>query len=68
MDRAREIDAEDDFRLIAFRKAIELLQADVPSRIEAIQMILSDPRSELLPELDRKSAYGAYPMQETEAR
>lgn len=64
LDRAREIDAEEDFRLVAFRKAIKLLDSDVPSRIRAIQTILSDPRSELLPELDRKSAFGAYPVQE----
>jgi hypothetical protein len=68
LDRAREIDASDDFRLIAFRKALQVLCSDDPSRIHTIQMILSDPRSELLPELDRKSAFGAYPTQETETR
>jgi len=25
-----------------------------------VQMLLSDPRTDLLPELDRKSAFGAY--------
>jgi hypothetical protein len=68
LDRAREIDASDDFRLIAFRKALQVLCSDDPSRIHTIQMILSDPRSELRPELDRKSAFGAYPTQETETR
>ena len=58
----------DDFRLIAFRKAIQVLCSDDPSRIHTIQMIFSDPRSELLPELDRKSAFGAYQTQDTEAR
>ena len=53
--------------LVAFRKALEVLCSDEPTRIHTIQMILSDPRSELLPELDRKSAFGAYPIQE-EAR
>jgi hypothetical protein len=64
LDRAREIDASDDFRLVAFRKALQVLCSDDPSRIHTIQMILSDPRSELLPELDRKSAFGAYPLPE----
>src|SRR5215208_1832968 len=66
LDRAREQDAGDDFRLTAFRQALEALSADTPSRIQAVQMILSDPRSELLESLDRKGALGAYggPRQE----
>jgi hypothetical protein len=60
-DRAREHDAEDDFRIRAFRKALAaLLDTNGPSRMRAVQMLLSDPRSDLLPALDRKSASGAY--------
>src|SRR5437763_15869065 len=60
LDRARELNAEDDFRLVAFRQALQALCARGPSRVDTIQMILSDPNSELLEELDRKSAFGAY--------
>ncbi|HEY3058351.1 MAG TPA: hypothetical protein VGL99_05190 [Chloroflexota bacterium] len=60
-DRATARDAEDDFRIKAFRNALAaLLDTEGPTRMHAVQMLLSDPRSDLLPELDRKSAFGAY--------
>lgn len=68
LDRARSRDAENDFRLVAMRQALSVLCSDSPSRIHEIQMILSDPRSDLLPELDRKSAFGAYGGPAEEAR
>jgi hypothetical protein len=68
LDRAHARDADDDFRLVAMRRALQVLCSDSPSRIHEIQMILSDPRSELLPELDRKSAFGAYGGPGEEAR
>lgn len=70
LDRARELDSDDDFRLVAFRQALEVLTADTDgsTRMQRIQMLLSDPRSELLPELDRKSAFGAYGGPAAEAR
>ena len=60
LDRASDRDAEGDFRLIAFRQALEALRDGAPSRLQAVQMIFSDPSVELLPRLDRKSAFGAY--------
>ena len=66
LDRARELDASDDFRLAAFRDALRALSDDAPrpagtsSRIDAVQAVFSDPTTELLPQLDRKSAFGAY--------
>ncbi|MFN8522822.1 MAG: hypothetical protein U0821_06905 [Chloroflexota bacterium] len=60
LDRAREHDATDDFRLVAFRRALRELCTDEPARIGRIQMLLSDPSTGLLEELDRKSAFGAY--------
>ena len=68
LDRSRERDAEDDFRLATFRQALQALCSEAPSRVERIQMIFSDPRTELLAHLDRKSAYGAYggPQHEAE--
>lgn len=62
LDRARELDAEDDFRLRSIRDALGVLAGDQgpPTRVQRVQMIFSDPRSELLEELDTKSAKGAY--------
>jgi hypothetical protein len=60
-DRASAHDADDDFRMRAFRKALAaLLDSESGGRMRAVQMLLSDPRTDLLPELDRKSAFGAY--------
>lgn len=60
-DRAAAHDAEDDFRIVAFRKALAaLLDHGDDTRMREVQMLLSDPRTDLLPELDRKSAFGAY--------
>jgi hypothetical protein len=60
-DRASAHDAEDDFRVVAFRKALgALLDASGSNRMRKVQLLLSDPRTDLLPELDRKSAFGAY--------
>jgi hypothetical protein len=60
-DRASARDGEDDFRIVAFRKALAaLLDGTGETRMHEVQMLLSDPRTDLLPELDRKSAFGAY--------
>lgn len=60
-ERARVHDAEDDFRIVAFRKALAaLLDGTGASRMREVQMLLSDPRTDLLEQLDRKSAFGAY--------
>jgi hypothetical protein len=60
LERAREIDADDDFRLRSIREALAVLAGDNGNRVQRVQMIFSDPRSELLEELDTKSAKGAY--------
>jgi hypothetical protein len=62
LDRARELDAEDDFRLRSIRDALAVLadRQSPSTRVQRVQMIFSDPRSELLEELDQKSAKGAY--------
>ena len=60
LDRAREIDAADDFRLRSIREALGVLVDGDGQRVQRVQMIFSDPRSELLEELDQKSAKGAY--------
>ena len=59
LDRLEEQDANDDFRIVALRKAMAELNSDETGRIERIQMIFSDQNLDLLDELDRKAAYGA---------
>ena len=59
LDRAELEDGENDFRLNAFRKALAVLSDDHGGRAAAIQMILSDPNTELLEERDQQSADGA---------
>ena len=64
-ERASARDAENDFRMLAFRKALSALQDGTGSnRMYEVQMLLSDPRTDLLPQLDRKSAFGAYNSRE----
>jgi hypothetical protein len=64
LDRAREIDADDDFRLRSMRAALAVLVDGAGERVKRVQLIFSDPRTELLEELDRKSARGAYDTEE----
>jgi hypothetical protein len=60
MDRSCKADAENDFRILALRKALQRLSASTTWRAYDIQMILSDPTTELLDHLDRKNAFGAF--------
>src|ERR1700754_4543397 len=60
LDRARALDADDDFRLRSIREALAVLSGGDGDRVQRVQMIFSAPRSELLEELDTKSAKGAY--------
>ena len=67
LDRAAggdaERDAEGDFRVRVLREALGVLAdgaGGAESRVERIQMLLSDPSAALLPRADRKSAHGAY--------
>lgn len=60
-NRASARDAEDDFRMTAFRKALAaLVDGTGGNHVHEVQMLLSDPRTDLLEQLDRKSAFGAY--------
>ena len=59
LERARVKDAEDDFRYRALREAMQALVGDSPTRTKDIQMILSDPKTDLLDERDQQNADGA---------
>lgn len=60
MDRSVEHNAEDDFRVVAFKQALHELVGDEPGRVERIQMLLSDRDTTLMDERDQQSAYGAF--------
>jgi hypothetical protein len=63
LDRTDGALVERDFRVRAFREALELLESgagDSQTRVERIQHLLSDPTTEPLEKLDMKSARGAY--------
>ncbi len=49
-----------DFRMRAFIDGLALLAAQGGGRLDRLQMLLSDPTTEPLDRLDRKSAIGAY--------
>jgi hypothetical protein len=62
LDRLERVDptyAAQDFRMKAFHEAIGHLARPL-DRLDRIQMLLSDPTTEPLGTLDRKSAIGAY--------
>ena len=66
LDRTDPTLVDRDYRVRAFREAMQLLE-DRPSpagepqtRVERIQELLSDPTTEPLEKLDVKSARGAY--------
>jgi hypothetical protein len=66
LDRTDDSLAERDFRIRAFREALEILSAAPTeadrstTRVERIQLLMSDPTTEPLEKLDMKSARGAY--------
>jgi hypothetical protein len=62
LDRLDRVDpdrAVQDFRMQVFRDAIDALGAP-GDRLNRIQLLLSDPTTEPLEQLDRKSALGAF--------
>lgn len=70
LDRLDRVDrgcAENDFRMQVFRDAVEALGAP-GDRLNRIQVLLSDPTTEPLDRLDRKSALGAFDRGPKEAR
>jgi hypothetical protein len=60
LDRADPARSERDFRLQAFTDALEILAGGAPGYLRQIQLLLSDPSTEPIAALDRKSARGAF--------
>jgi hypothetical protein len=67
LDRADPACAATDFRMTAFTEALGAL-AGTGDRLIRIQLLLSDPTTDPLDRLDRKSARGAYDRGSKEAR
>ncbi len=70
MDRSAELNAVDDFRMVAMHEALKALSGEgsAAGRAYDIQIIFSDPTSEPLLHLDRKSAFGAFDVRKDETR
>jgi hypothetical protein len=60
LDRADPRRAHRDFRLRALTEALAILAGPGPNYVSQIQELLSDPTTEPIDALDRKSAFGAY--------
>jgi hypothetical protein len=60
LERAADGPPWGDFRRQALLEALQLVLDGAPDRTRRVQLLLSDPTTELLPALDRKSAVGAY--------
>ena len=70
LDRLDRVDpdcAVQDFRMQVFRDAVDALGTP-GDRLGRIQLLLSDPTTEPLDRLDRKSALGAFDHGSKEAR
>jgi hypothetical protein len=59
MDRARALDGEQDFRMVAFRRVLNDLAGSAPDKVKRIQMGLSDLCIEPMLERDVQNAFGA---------
>jgi hypothetical protein len=60
LDRSDPSRSSRDFRLQALTEAIGILAGGGPDYVRTIQTLLSDPTTEPIAALDRKSAQGAY--------
>ena len=60
LDRMDRAQGTDDFRMAAFRKALQELPADRPDRAKRVLLSLSDPTTEPLPAATAKTAAGAW--------
>ena len=68
LDRADPTRSTQDFRTKALAGALVSLSGPSANHVAQIQMLLSDPTTEPIPMLDRKSAIGAYDRWHQEVR
>ena len=60
IDRAASAGVSDDFRLTAFRQALEIVSDGRPERSRRILELFSDPTTEPIARAPMKGALGAY--------
>jgi len=60
LDRIERSEGADDFRIRAFRAALQELAAPGPGKAKKILLALSDPTGEPIPQAGAKSASGAW--------
>ena len=61
LDRSADgVDAGADFRMAAFRRALQAIASDAPDKMDQVQLLFSDPTTEPRAKLDTKSASGAW--------
>lgn len=61
LDRVDRASGEADFRLKAFRAALQALNGATPERAKEVLLNLSDPTLEPIPAAPGKGAIGAWP-------
>jgi hypothetical protein len=61
MDRVDRADGQEDFRMAAFRQAINVLSQPAPGKASDMLVVFSDPSTEPVEAAGGKSACGAWP-------
>jgi hypothetical protein len=61
LDRVQRTPGDDDFRITAFRHALEALSSDRPEKAREVLLRFSDPTTEPIPAATTKAACGAWP-------
>lgn len=61
MDRVERAGGEEDFRMKAFREALDELHKGKTERAKRVLLSLSDPSTEPIPAAPGKGAVGAWP-------
>ena len=61
LDRSADgVGAGADFRMAAFRRALQVIASDAPDKMDQVQLLFSDLTAEPRAKLDTKSASGAW--------
>jgi hypothetical protein len=61
LDRVQRSEGAEDFRMRAFRAALNELSGETPHRAKAVLTSLSDPTTDPIPAATTKAACGAWP-------
>ncbi len=65
LDRLDRSDGDDDFRVEAMHRALDVLRQPGPGRTRRILELLSDPTTDPIAKAPGKGALGAYPTPDT---